>query len=320
MMTGRVSGITGAGSVGYMPVTGRKAKVWREERPWVPVEKDYVFDTGDGQKTLRELFGGRSQLLVYHFMFGPDWAEGCPACSFWADSFDRAIVHLSHRDVTMLCASRAALPRLDACKRRMGWSFRWVSSLRTEFKYDFDVSFPGDRRNGAVHNFRKQERLGEEHAGLSAFALADGVLYHLFVLYARPGNFQQRLPATRPRPARPRRGRAIAAARLAAPPRPVRRQRRGHQMTLRGMPDQKMVSESAGVASTVPYDIRTDVPAGEQRRPASACSSQRCTGDTRGQPSPELDDPLVDAADAGALRSGGPLRLGVTRGYQPWTG
>jgi predicted dithiol-disulfide oxidoreductase (DUF899 family) len=108
----------------------------RRQLPWVPVEKEYVFDTADGEKTLHELFAGRSQLLVYHFMLGPDQTEGCPFCSFWADSYDGAIVHLAQRNVTMLCASRAPLPQLDAYKRRMGWSFQWVSSLRSDFNYD----------------------------------------------------------------------------------------------------------------------------------------------------------------------------------------
>jgi predicted dithiol-disulfide oxidoreductase (DUF899 family) len=157
----------------------------RQQLPWVPVDKEYVFDTDDGEKPLRDLFGGRSQLLVYHFMFGPEWIEGCPVCSFWADSFDRAIVHLNHRDVTMLCASRAPLEQLDAYKRRMGWSFRWVSALRNDFNYDLGVSFPEDRTpDSAMHNFTRWLG-GEEHAGLSAFALEDGVVYHAYSCYAR---------------------------------------------------------------------------------------------------------------------------------------
>jgi predicted dithiol-disulfide oxidoreductase (DUF899 family) len=111
--------------------------------PWAAVDKEYVFDTDEGEKTLPELFGGRSQLLVYHFMFGPEWSEGCPVCSYWADSFDGGVVHLTYRDVTMLCASRAPLERLQAYKRRMGWSFPWVSSGRNDFNYDFGVPVPG---------------------------------------------------------------------------------------------------------------------------------------------------------------------------------
>ena len=109
----------------------------------MPVDKQYVFDTDNGAQTLAELFGGRSQLLVYHFMFGPEWTEGCPVCSYWADNFNSVIVHLNQRDVTMVCVSRAPLARLDAYKRRMGWSFPWVSSGRNDFNYDFAVSVPG---------------------------------------------------------------------------------------------------------------------------------------------------------------------------------
>jgi predicted dithiol-disulfide oxidoreductase (DUF899 family) len=157
----------------------------RRQLPWVEVAKDYVFDTTDGERTLRDLFNGRSQLLVYHFMFGPEWEAGCPACSLWADGFDRVIVHLNHRDVTMICASRAPLDRLETFKQRMGWSFRWVSSLRNEFNYDFGASFPEERRgDGAKHNFT-QEPSGEEHAGMSAFALDDGTVYHTYSCYAR---------------------------------------------------------------------------------------------------------------------------------------
>jgi predicted dithiol-disulfide oxidoreductase (DUF899 family) len=157
----------------------------RRQLPWVKVDKEYVFDTADGERTLRDLFDGRSQLLVYHFMFGPDWEAGCPACSLWADGFDRVIVHMNHRDVTMICASRAPLDRLEAFKQRMGWSFRWVSSLRSEFNYDFGASFPEERRGDAAkHNFT-QDPSGEEHAGMSAFALDDRTVYHTYSCYAR---------------------------------------------------------------------------------------------------------------------------------------
>jgi predicted dithiol-disulfide oxidoreductase (DUF899 family) len=112
----------------------------RRELPWVRVDKNYTFETDEGTRTLAELFDGRSQLLVYHFMLGPEWTEGCPSCSFWADSFDGAIVHLEHRDVTMLCVSRAPLDAIEAYKRRMGWGFRWVSSLHGDFNFDLGVS------------------------------------------------------------------------------------------------------------------------------------------------------------------------------------
>jgi predicted dithiol-disulfide oxidoreductase (DUF899 family) len=158
----------------------------RQQLPWVALDKEYVFDTDEGEKTLRDLFGGRSQLLVYHFMFGPKWTEGCPFCSLHADSFDRTIVHLNHHDVTMLCASRAPLAQLDAYKRRMGWSFEWVSSLRNDFNYDFGVSLPADgRAESAMYNFKTPWGNAEEHAGLSSFAVEDGVVYHTYSCYTR---------------------------------------------------------------------------------------------------------------------------------------
>ena len=147
------------------------------------VGKTYTFDTDGGPKTLAGLFDGRSQLLVYHFMFAPDWAEGCPVCSYWADSFNGAIVHLNHRDVTMVCASRTPLDRLEAYKRRMGWSFPWVSTGRTDFNYDFGVSIPGGhagtsqadmprgangQAEGRLYNFTKRA-WAAEMPGLSAF-------------------------------------------------------------------------------------------------------------------------------------------------------
>jgi predicted dithiol-disulfide oxidoreductase (DUF899 family) len=171
----------------------------RRALPWVAVDKEYVFDTDDGERTLPDLFAGRSQLLVYHFMFGPEWTEGCPVCSYWADNFNGGIVHLNQRDVTMLCVSRAPLARLDAYKRRMGWSFPWVSSGRNEFNYDFAVSLPdlsagpsqremtrsiGPRADGARYNFTK-DPFAPEMPGLSAFALDDGVVYHTYSCYAR---------------------------------------------------------------------------------------------------------------------------------------
>jgi predicted dithiol-disulfide oxidoreductase (DUF899 family) len=171
----------------------------RRALPWVRVDKHYVFDTGEGEKTLPELFDGRSQLLVYHFMFGPRWIEGCPVCSFWADSFNGAATHLAHHDVTMLCASRAPLAQLDAYKRRMGWRFPWVSSGRNDFNYDFGVSVrdldagasqpemerPGpDRADLPTYNFTKKAFIAEL-PGMSAFALDDGTVYHTYSCYAR---------------------------------------------------------------------------------------------------------------------------------------
>src|SRR5882762_9195621 len=109
----------------------------RRELPWVPIDKEYRFETEDGTRTLAELFNGRSQLLVYHFMFGPEYTAGCPVCSSGADTFNGAVPHLNARDVTFLCISRAPLERLEAYKQRMGWSFPWVSSAGTDFNFDF---------------------------------------------------------------------------------------------------------------------------------------------------------------------------------------
>jgi predicted dithiol-disulfide oxidoreductase (DUF899 family) len=171
----------------------------RRALPWVPVEKTYVFDTDEGDKSLPGLFAGRSQLLVYNFMFGPEWTEGCPICSYWADNFNSAVIHLNQRDVTMVCASRAPLARINAYKRRMGWSFPWVSSGRTDFNYDYAVSLrdvpagasqpemprgAGLPTGGARYNFTK-EPFAPEMPGLSAFALEDGVVYHTYSCYAR---------------------------------------------------------------------------------------------------------------------------------------
>lgn len=158
----------------------------RRQLPWVPLEKRYNFETNEGTRALSELFAGRSQLLVYHFMLGPEWTEGCRSCSFWADTFDGAIVHLEHRDATMICVSRAPLETIEAYKRRMGWSFRWVSSLHSDFNFDFGVSFTEEQRaTGADYNFRPVEKPGEERPGLSAFALEHGVVYHTYSCYAR---------------------------------------------------------------------------------------------------------------------------------------
>jgi predicted dithiol-disulfide oxidoreductase (DUF899 family) len=133
----------------------------RRELPWVRIDRQYEFETGEGTKTLAELFEGRSQLLVYHFMFGPDWDAGCEGCSLVSDHFDGGMVHLNQRDVTMMCVSRAPLEKINAYKRRMGWRFTWVSSLHSEFNFDFGVSYTDEQRaNGAEHNFRWEDYPG----------------------------------------------------------------------------------------------------------------------------------------------------------------
>jgi len=123
----------------------------RRALPWVKIEKNYVFDTPSGKKTLGDLLGGRSQLIVYHFMLGPDWAEGCPSCSYLADHFDGAALHLVHRDVTLTVVSRAPLPKIEAYKKRMGWCFPWVSSYGSDFNFDFHVSFKPEEADGEVY-------------------------------------------------------------------------------------------------------------------------------------------------------------------------
>src|SRR6202051_678158 len=113
----------------------------RRDLPWEAVSKEYVFDGPNGKQTLAELFDGRSQLIVYHFMFAPDWETGCPSCSFWADNFNGIDVHLKHRDISFVAISRAPFAKLESYKSRMGWSFKWLSSANTDFNYDFNASF-----------------------------------------------------------------------------------------------------------------------------------------------------------------------------------
>jgi len=162
----------------------------RQELPWVRVDEPYSFETHDGPKSLAELFDGRSQLLVYHLMFGPEDEAACPGCSFYADHLDGSVMHLNRHDVTLLCASRAPLEKLDAYKRRMGWSFPWVSSYGTNFNRDFSLFTDEQRRSGTGYNFGTPRRADlsledEEMMGLSAFALSDGVVYHTYSTYDR---------------------------------------------------------------------------------------------------------------------------------------
>jgi len=183
----------------------------RQELPWVRIDKDYVFDTDEGTASLADLFRGRSQLLIYHFMFGPDYEGGCPSCSAIADGFNGSVVHLANHDVTLYAVSRAPLAKLQAYKERMGWSFPWASASDSDFNYDFHVTHTNDEwQSGAVeYNFRTVDlRLQEtdenpfvaaimasvgtdwptyrkEGPGLSAFALEDGVIYHTYSAYER---------------------------------------------------------------------------------------------------------------------------------------
>jgi predicted dithiol-disulfide oxidoreductase (DUF899 family) len=184
----------------------------REQLPWVRLDKEYSFETDEGSASLADLFGGRSQLLVYHFMFGPEYTAGCPACSTIADGFNGSVVHLENHDVAMFAVSRAPLEKLNAYKRRMGWSFPWASSFGSDFNYDFNASYTEEQqRQGTIeHNYRSMDvkpvleagdkgPVGEfaamvgtdaatytrEAPGTSAFALEDGVVYHTYSAYSR---------------------------------------------------------------------------------------------------------------------------------------
>ena len=162
----------------------------RERRalPWVKVETEYLFDSPEGKVTLAELFDGKSQLVVYHFMFGPDWDEGCPHCSFWADHYDGVNHHLGQRDTTLVVVSRAPLRKIQAFKKRMGWRFRWVSSNQTDFNFDFYVSFtPQQIRTGKLfYNYENLEMDMDEREGVSTFYRdSRGQVYHTYSSYAR---------------------------------------------------------------------------------------------------------------------------------------
>jgi len=183
----------------------------RQQLPWVRIDKDYRFDTDTGAKTLAELFDGRSQLLIYHFMFGPDYTAGCPSCSAIADGFNGSVVHLANHDVAFSAVSRAPLAKLQAYKQRMGWSFPWASSAGSDFNFDFGVAVtkqewdagtapynfgeqdlrPGADQATALDDFSKSivgtdwETYRREGPGMSAFTLEDGVVYHAYSAYAR---------------------------------------------------------------------------------------------------------------------------------------
>jgi predicted dithiol-disulfide oxidoreductase (DUF899 family) len=184
----------------------------RRELPWVRIDKEYRFETDQGPASLRDLFRGNSQLLVYHFMFGPDYAAGCPSCSSIADGFNGFAIHLAHHDVTLAAISRAPLAKLQAYKRRMGWTFDWASSLGSDFNFDFQAAYtPEQQRSGSIeYNFRAEDTRSafdtalpawitditqgvgtdwptyrRETPGVSAFVLDDGAVYHTYSAYAR---------------------------------------------------------------------------------------------------------------------------------------
>lgn len=156
--------------------------------PWVRIDKDYVFDTTDGRRTLADLFDGRSQLLVQHFMFAPGWKEGCPSCSYMADHTDGMNLHLANHDVTMIAVSRAPLAEIERYRKRMGWQFKWVSSHGSDFNYDFRVSFtPEEVASGRIdYNFGEWDETGEEWPGVSAFYKDDsGAVFRTYSTFGR---------------------------------------------------------------------------------------------------------------------------------------
>jgi predicted dithiol-disulfide oxidoreductase (DUF899 family) len=162
----------------------------RRALPWIKVDKSYTFDTPHGKQTLADLFDGRSQLIVYHFMLGPDWEEGCIGCSFVSDSVDGLLPHLAQRDVTYVAISRAPLAKIAAFKERMGWRFGWVSSFGSDFNYDYHVSFTPEQvaRGTAFYNFDEEASIGDEMPGHSVFYRNEaGEIFHTYSLYARGG-------------------------------------------------------------------------------------------------------------------------------------
>jgi predicted dithiol-disulfide oxidoreductase (DUF899 family) len=160
----------------------------RRDLPWVRVDKGYVFEGPNGKESLSELFAGKSQLVIQHFMFGPDWEEGCKSCSFWADNYNGIVVHLTQRDVAFVAVSQAPLSRIEAFRKRMGWSFKWVSSFGTDFNHDYHVSFtPDELAKGEVYyNFAQRKTSMTELAGTSVFCRDEsGTVFHTYSCYER---------------------------------------------------------------------------------------------------------------------------------------
>jgi len=159
----------------------------RRELPWEKVQKSYVFDGTNGKESLADLFGNRSQLVIYHFMFGPDWVEGCPSCSFISDHIDASVPHVAARDIRLMVVSRAPIAQIEAFKKRMGWRFHWVSSFNTDFNYDYQVSAKKeDLANDVYYNYSMQKFPSDERPGASVFYKDDaGNIFHTYSSYAR---------------------------------------------------------------------------------------------------------------------------------------
>jgi predicted dithiol-disulfide oxidoreductase (DUF899 family) len=160
----------------------------RRDLPWVRVDKEYVFDGPKGKQTLSELFSGKSQLIVYHFMYGPDWEAGCPSCSFWADNFNNIIIHLNQRDVTMIAVSRAPYNKIATYQKRMGWNFHWVSSCDNDFNFDYHVSFTQEEltKKKAYYNYALQDIGVSDKEGVSVFYKnPSGQIFHTYSTFER---------------------------------------------------------------------------------------------------------------------------------------
>lgn len=160
----------------------------QRDMPWVLVDKEYLFDGPNGKQTLSDLFDGRSQLIVYHFMYDPNWDAGCPSCSFWADNFNGIVVHLNQRDVTMIAVSKAPYSKIGEYKKRMGWNFKWVSSYDNDFNFDYHVSFTPQElsEKKAFYNYSLQDTHSPEREGVSVFYKdTAGHVFHTYSAYAR---------------------------------------------------------------------------------------------------------------------------------------
>jgi predicted dithiol-disulfide oxidoreductase (DUF899 family) len=160
----------------------------RRDFPWVRVDKEYVFDGPNGKQTLSELFSGKSQLIVYHFMYGPDWEAGCPSCSFWADNFNNIIIHLNQRDVTMIAVSRAPYNKISTYQKRMDWNFHWVSSYDNDFNFDYHVSFTHEEltKKEAYYNYALQDIGVSDKEGVSVFYKnPSGQIFHTYSTFER---------------------------------------------------------------------------------------------------------------------------------------
>ena len=171
-------------------LTRLRDRLNRERRglPWVKVEKEYLFESRKGKQSLADLFEGSSQLIIYHFMFGPDWDEGCPSCSFWADNYNGIVIHLNHRDINLVAVSRAPLENLEVYRKRMGWNFNWVSSYGNDFNWDYHVSFTQEemKKGEMFYNFGVTSFPSDEGPGISVFYKNEkDEIFHTYSCYQR---------------------------------------------------------------------------------------------------------------------------------------